>query len=156
MKIQPTTNLYIFPVNKTLISDIVKDNEAHQGPYKGALDMIVPLGTSVFAPFDGQVIKIQDGSEEWGKTREFTDKANYISLQHANGEFTELIHLAKGSFTIKEGERVKQGTALAKTGLSGWMTEPHLHWHVFRLDDGPERFKCLEVQFRDEPHTNIK
>jgi len=55
---------------------------------------------------------------------------NYITLQHANGEYTFYAHLAKGSTRVKQGQFVKRGEHLAGVGGTGETLWVHLHFQV--------------------------
>ena len=130
----------------TIIRSIEKEGSSHTGPFRGAIDFIVDLGTEVAAPLDGHIMEVVDNNDKYGPSRDFKDFLNYITISHANGEFSQLAHLAKNSAVIKAGEYVHEGQIIALTGNSGWMYEPHLHMLVFRLDKGKYGFKGLEIQ----------
>lgn len=80
--------------------------------------------------------------------RPISAAGNYVTIQHANGEYTHYAHLAAGSVTVKVGDLVKQGEVIGALGHSGNSTEPHLH---FQLMDGPEPFasRSLPLRFDD-------
>lgn len=59
--------------------------------------------------------------QNWGNT---------IVLKHAEGLYTKLSHLRKGSIKVTKGEFVKKGMLLAACGNSGRSPEPHLHFQV--------------------------
>jgi len=144
---EKTKNIYSLPVPRSSITKIVKDNLSYQGPFKGAVDLAVPLDTLVWAAADGIVVKLKDDSVEHGSSKEYGSEVNYVTIKHQNGEFSEYLHLAKGSVVVKAGEKVQRGQEIGKTGLSGWMTAPHLHFIVYKLTDDEHGFKGLEVQF---------
>jgi murein DD-endopeptidase MepM/ murein hydrolase activator NlpD len=60
---------------------------------------------------------------------------NHVVVEHAGAESSLYAHLRTGSVKVKPGEAVKRGQAIGKVGLSGNVTEPHLHFHV---TDGPD------------------
>lgn len=142
-------NIYDLPFpKKTKVKFIVKDNEAHRGPFKGALDFSVELGTPVLAPLDGEVTDTCDIHEKYGSSHEFVNYLNYITIKHTNNEYSQLAHLAKGSLLVTVGDKVKEGEKVAITGLSGWMTAPHLHMLVFELTQTKKGFRGLEIRFK--------
>ncbi len=47
-----------------------------------------------------------------------------------------LAHLQRGSLTVRAGETVEVGQAIAKIGHSGNTTEPHLHIHARKENTG--------------------
>ncbi len=59
---------------------------------------------------------------------------NHVILKLGDERFAFYAHLKPGSVTVKEGERVRAGQAIAQTGNSGSSTGPHLH---FQLVDRP-------------------
>ncbi len=55
---------------------------------------------------------------------------NYIIIDHQNGEYSLLLHLKKGSITVKVGDRIKQGQPIAQMGISGDSEYVHLHYQL--------------------------
>lgn len=45
-------------------------------------------------------------------------------------------HLQNGSIQVRAGEMVKQGQPIAKTGNSGWTTQPHIHIQAMKMTQG--------------------
>ena len=144
------TNTYSYPVDKRKITLLVDETTSgsHQGAYRGSVDMAAPLNTVVKAAADGVVVRVRDDSNRHGDTIDFGQDMNYITIEHSNGELSEYGHLAKGSDMVKVGQKVKTGQPIAKTGLSGWMFAPHLHFMVYKKTARPEDFQCLIVQFQ--------
>ncbi|MBI2593435.1 M23 family metallopeptidase [Candidatus Daviesbacteria bacterium] len=150
---EKTKNIYSLPLNpETKIKNILYDWPSHEGPFRGAVDFAVDLGSAVLAPLDGKVIEIVDQFDRHGETEEFAPFLNYITIAHENGEYSQLAHIKKSSVKVKIGDFVKTGQKLAVTGLNGWMMEPyleHLHMLVFKLQLGSS-FKGLEIRFLKE------
>lgn len=144
-----TTNIYSYPVDKEKITLLVDETASgsHRGAYKGSVDMAVPLNTVVTAAADGVVTRVRDNCDRHGDTIDFGQDMNYITIEHTNGELSEYGHLAKGSAIVKVGQKVKTGQPIAKTGLSGWLFAPHLHFMVYKFVTKPQGFQCLEVRF---------
>jgi len=135
-----------FPLD-TKIELIVKENQAHAGPFKGAIDFAVKLQTPVLAPLDGEVLEVIDSNDKFGVTEKFAPYVNFITIKHADNEFSQLLHLEKGSSLIRAGDEVKKGEQIALSGNSGWMTGPHIHMFVFKLTSERKGFKGLEIRF---------
>ncbi len=76
---------------------------------------------SIIDDFDDNVIGQKDMEHNWGNT---------IIIKHSERLYTKLSHLKKGSFEVKEGDRVKRGDPLARCGNSGLSPYPHLHFQV--------------------------
>jgi murein DD-endopeptidase MepM/ murein hydrolase activator NlpD len=78
---------------------------------------------------------------------------NCVVVDHGNGEWSALMHLQKGSVTVKVGDRVKQGQVLGRLGSSGDSFGPHLHLQLMagsRLFADPS----LPMRFTNLPEFN--
>ena len=143
-----TKNIYGYPFPpETKVEFVIKDNRAHTGAFKGAIDFAVKLKTPVIAPLNGKVVEVVDSNDKFGTTEEFTTYTNFITIKHTNDELSQLVHLKKGSALVKVGDKVKKGDLIALTGNSGWMTGPHLHIFVFKLISYGAKFKGLAIRF---------
>ena len=142
-----TANLYKVPLPRDVkVGEIIINSPAHIGNRRGAIDFLVDIGTCVLAPLDGVVVAKVDKHYKYGPGEEFSDYLNEIVIKHTNGEYSQLAHLAKYSVLVKVGEQVSQGQILAYTGLSGWMTDPHLHFFVFTFVNN--QIKGCKIKFR--------
>lgn len=146
--LEVSRNIYAQPIPPASNARIWKYSPAHTGPYRGAIDFLLPSGTQVLAPHRGRIVNVVDKFDKYGPTEKFVDYLNYITIEHENGEFSQVAHLAPNSSTVSPGEEVTKGQAIGTTGLSGWMTEPHLHFFVFKLVHGPEKFQGVRIRFR--------
>ncbi|HEX4774895.1 MAG TPA: GNAT family N-acetyltransferase [Candidatus Saccharimonadales bacterium] len=142
----PTANQYELPIAIKAVETVVFNSPAHVGVYEGAIDFGTPVGTTVLAPLDGTVVAVMDEQQEYGSSSEYAHKANYVQIGHAESEISNLVHLEAGSAVVKEGDRIEQGQVVARTGLSGWMTDPHLHWDVIRKDVSVTGFETLKIK----------
>ncbi|WP_435159325.1 M23 family metallopeptidase [Haladaptatus sp. DFWS20] len=97
-------------------------------------------GEPMLAPADGRVVKTKDGYRDSPYFRGMLDplqrdiRGNFVTIQHAENEYSVLAHLQEESITVEEGERVERGQQVGRCGHSGNSTEPHLH---FQLQDRP-------------------
>ena len=127
--------------------------QSHIGPFKWAIDLLVPDGTPVLAAQDGVVAEVREDSDRWGNGPEFRDYLNYVTIGHPSGEYTQYCHLAKSSVAasgIRIGSVVRKGQQIAVAGKTGWTDRDHLHFVVFREDYVPENpfgFKSLQPRF---------
>lgn len=112
-----------------------------------AIDFLMPVGTTVCAAREGVVNAIRDDSTDGGADRSFENCANFVIVRHKDGTYANYVHLNAHSVQVKLGQKVSAGTALAKSGQSGWSTEPHLHFDVYRVVSGKHR-ATLPVQIR--------
>ncbi|MDO8555329.1 MAG: M23 family metallopeptidase [bacterium] len=126
---------------------------SHIGPFKWAIDFLVPDGTEVLASKDGQIIEAVDSFREWGPSEEFRDKLNYLTIRHCGGEYSQYCHIAPGSFQdtgLKVGNYISTGQPIAHVGKTGWTDRDHLHFIVFRLGKlrgSPYCFYSLRIRF---------
>lgn len=129
---------------------------SHFGDERFAWDFGVPLDTPVFAAAAGVVVWMEDTRTSFGVGPEFRWEANFVVLDHGGGLFTSYVHLAAGSALVAPGDAVAAGEVLAKTGLSGQMTGPHLHFQVENVWSAsvPARFAtplgCVHLPQQDE------
>lgn len=91
-------------------------------PHYG-IDIVAPVGTQVIAPAAGVVRLAHPGMFFSGKT---------LIIDHGFGLSSSFLHLSE--ILVKEGERVKQGEAIARVGASGRVTGPHLDWRMNWFD----------------------
>ena len=124
--------LYRRPFPDTVAGILELGSPGHVGKNRFAVDFLVPEGTSVLAPRDGVVIGLKDDSDQGGPHRRFQSYGNFINISHRNGEWSRLVHLAKGSIRVKLWQEVKAGEAIAQQGSTGWTYEPHIHFAVYR------------------------
>jgi murein DD-endopeptidase MepM/ murein hydrolase activator NlpD len=118
----------------------------------------------VLAPADGVVVDVHDGDPELGRAGGFshplkrTVTGNAVTIRHAEGEYSSLVHLVPGSIAVDPGERVERGQRIGRCGHSGNSAEPHLHFQVqdhptFEVSAGlPVRFEEVAV---DTPGVDV-
>ena len=81
-------------------------------------DYGIPEGTEVKACADGKVVMAENRiSTGWS-----------IVIEHLPGLYSLYYHLSK--MDVKEGDMVKQGDLIGKSGSTGLATGPHLHWEM--------------------------
>ena len=88
-------------------------------------DYPVPVGTPVQAAADGVVFDDAPGFEF----------GTYIQIDHMNGYQTLYGHLSSKS--VKVGDHVRGGQVIGKSGQSGNVTGPHLHFEVRKGSNNP-------------------
>lgn len=80
------------------------------------IDFHTPIGTPVKASADGVVIA----------AKEYYFPGKTVVLDHGLGLYTGYSHLSKMS--VRPGQKIKQGEVIGRSGISGKVTGPHLHW----------------------------
>jgi|GEM_PF-1768973 len=94
---------------------------AHNPPYEG---------TPITAARAGIVKRAYDQSTTGGANSNFANLANFVVIDHLDGEESVYLHLQPYSVPVQVGECVEQGQVIGKLGNTGWSTNPHLHFHV--------------------------
>jgi murein DD-endopeptidase MepM/ murein hydrolase activator NlpD len=97
-------------------------NGVPKQPHPGE-DIVVPTGTPVTAPAGGVVTLAEPDLYFTGGT---------VIIDHGHGLSSVLVHLSK--LLVKTGDTVKQGQLVAKSGMTGRATGPHLHWGMYWFD----------------------
>lgn len=98
-----------------LYSNGSKSTSIHWG-----IDFGIPTGTPVFAAGDGIVVMACNRITT-GLT---------VVIEHASGVYSLYYHL--DALLADEGEQVRTGTLIGRSGSTGLSTGPHLHWE-FRV-----------------------
>jgi len=102
---------------------------SHYGPKnRYAMDIAMPEGTQIIAARGGVVVKAENGQTGRGND----PSGNFVRVLHDDGTMGVYLHLKKGSVSVREGQRVSVGTALALSGNTGNSSGPHLHFVVQR------------------------
>ena len=106
-------------------------NESFRWPAKGrviagygssgneGINIAVPEGTPVKAAEEGTVAYAGSEVKGYGKL---------ILVRHANGYVSAYAH--NGEIDVKPGDKVKRGQVIAKSGASGNVTSPQLHFEI--------------------------
>ncbi|WP_370867379.1 peptidoglycan DD-metalloendopeptidase family protein [Atopomonas sediminilitoris] len=93
-----------------------------------AMDIAMPVGTPIVAARGGVVVKTENQQSGRGNN----PSGNYVRVLHEDGTMSVYLHLMRGSVAVMEGQRVKRGQQLARSGNTGNSTGPHLHFVVQR------------------------
>jgi murein DD-endopeptidase MepM/ murein hydrolase activator NlpD len=119
---------------------------SHTGQDRCAIDFGLPEGTPVLAARDGLVVLVRDGFDRGAPDPAYKQQANLVFVRHSDGTLAEYVHLVKGGMKVKEGDTVRAGQILARSGNSGYSRGPHLHFMVFRAKDSKTR-ESLPIRF---------
>ena len=105
-------------------------------------------GEPVYAPADGQVIKVVDGLPcgPIGNRDLANPGGNHVVIDIGNDRQVLLAHLVAGSVAVEEGAYVTSGALIGRVGNSGNSDAPHLHLHVQSASETmvPFRFRSME------------
>lgn len=111
-----------------------------------SLDFDLPEGTPVFSARGGVVVDMKQDSNEGGEADYYRDKANYVTILHNDGTFGDYLHLQKNTVRVRVGQKIRAGQQLALSGSTGFITGPHLHFHVKIAQEGG-KYTTIPVKF---------
>jgi murein DD-endopeptidase MepM/ murein hydrolase activator NlpD len=137
------TSPYVLPYEVGQIYQVSQGN-CSQGshrvgtPIQYAYDFRMPIGTSVVAARDGNVLVVDvDGNDTSGQER-------LIVVGHDDGSIGLYVHLTKDGSFVSPGDDVRRGDLIAASGK-------HLHFHVQACSD----CEGVPVTFLNtRPHPN--
>ncbi len=116
------------------------------------------FGAPVLAPADGIVVAVQNRHRDcpWPGMVDplaWSIIGNYVVIRHANGEYSLLAHLRRGSVRVRPGDQVQRGQIVGECGNSGHSSEPHLH---FQVQDHPNFFLAASLPVRYSRWCRVK
>lgn len=103
-------------------------------PHQG-IDLAAPVGTPVMAVADG-IVSFAGWKNGYGNT---------LSIKHPGGYETQYAHLSRFADGIKVGVHVAQKQVVARVGMTGIATGPHLD---YRIAENGVLKNPLSVKFR--------
>ncbi|MFG2191786.1 transglycosylase family protein [Streptomyces sp. NPDC048639] len=86
--------------------------------YHTGVDFPVPTGTSVRAVAGGRVVEAG-----WGGSYGYQ-----VVIRHADGKYSQYAHLS--ALSVRAGQPVNGGQRIGRSGSTGNVTGPHLHFEV--------------------------
>ena len=89
------------------------------GLQNDGINLAVPEGTPVKAADDGVVAYASNELKRYG---------NLVLVRHSNGFVTAYAHASE--IMVKRGDSVKRGQVIAKSGQTGSVTSPQLHFEI--------------------------
>jgi murein DD-endopeptidase MepM/ murein hydrolase activator NlpD len=92
---------------------------AHNGQQNDGIDLSVPEGTSVKAADDGVVSYAGNELKSYG---------NMVLVRHYNGYVTTYAHASE--LMVKRGDQVRRGQIIARSGQTGNVNAPQLHFEI--------------------------
>ncbi len=98
---------------------IVGFGPSPNGSQNDGIDVAVPEGTPVKAAEDGVVAYSGNELKGYG---------NLVLVRHSNGYVTAYAHTSE--ILVKKGDTIKRGQVIAKSGQTGSVTSPQLHFEI--------------------------
>lgn len=136
LEAHPNTNYpYVFPFahgTKQKLTQGFNGRYSHRGWLKYSLDFGLKIGTEIYAAREGIVVDVKDDSSKGGPRRKYRKYANYITIYHNDGTFSQYVHLKKDGSVVKPGDYVYQGQLIGYSGNTGRVKGPHLHFMVYK------------------------
>ena len=123
---------------------------SHHGGDCYSIDFKMPEGSPIHSAREGVVVGIKDDSNVGGSDKKFEWDANYILIKHSDGTLGHYVHLQKNGVKVKIGDLVQAGQQIGLSGNTGHSTGPHLHFAVFKAQNGKQR-ETIPVKFRTTP-----
>ena len=138
---QTNTRPSLWPVNGRLMSPFGgrTDPLSGEGAMHTGVDLAASMGTPVHVTADGIV-----AHASWGG-----QYGNLLVIDHGDGMQTYYAHLS--GFSVIPGQEVRRGEIVARSGATGKVTAPHLHYEV-RIGGTPVNpYKYLADSLIDQP-----
>jgi murein DD-endopeptidase MepM/ murein hydrolase activator NlpD len=90
------------------------------GSFHSGADIAAPAGTAIRAPADAVVVLAARAP--------FTLEGHLLMLDHGMGLNSALLHCS--ALLVEVGQSVRRGEEVARVGMTGRATGPHLHWSL--------------------------
>ena len=106
---------------------------SHQGEF--AIDFHMEEGEKIYSARGGIVFNIKEDSKIGGPDRnKFIKHGNKVNVMHDDGTYAKYVHLRYNGVVVENGKRVQRGDLLGYSGNTGWSTEPHLHFAIYKVN----------------------
>jgi murein DD-endopeptidase MepM/ murein hydrolase activator NlpD len=91
------------------------------------IDFAAGAGADVYSFAAGKVVGVYGGCSV-GNMNCNGGAGNFVVIDHENGFFTRYLHLT--SITVKQGDRVVEGSKIGTEGNTGFSYGSHLHFEL--------------------------
>lgn len=114
-----------------------KHTEKPRSVYHHGLDLRGRWGDPIYSMADGTVVC----------ARRMHYEGNFTMIDHGNGIFTGYMHQSK--FHVREGQKVKAGQLIGKSGATGRARGAHLHLNLWIRGTPVEPLSLLSLPLRN-------
>jgi len=135
------------PGSSYKVSQGYNSSFSHHGADQFAIDWKMPEGTELRAARGGRVVRVKDDSNVGGRTMRFDQYNNFIIIRHEDGTLGHYCHLKENGIKVTPGQVVQTGEAIALSGNTGFSSGAHLHFCVYKTQDGRQRV-TIPVKFQ--------
>ena len=140
---------------------VVIDNEGKQFSGLGIkAEEYYCFGLPVLCPADGKILALENSipDNSPGVKNEKNNWGNYVIIEHAEGEYTEISHFKMSSIIVNVGEYVTRGQQLGLCGNSGYSPIPHIHIQrqkgsFLASESLPMKFSHYEISSNGKPQV---
>jgi len=127
----PEAGLFRWPAKGRIISAF---GSRDLNGINNGINISMPEGTPVKAAEAGVVAYSGDDIKKFGKL---------VLIKHENGYVSAYAH--NGELDVKKGDVVKRGQVIAKSGVSGDVTSPQLHFQLRKGEQPVDPIKYLDT-----------
>ena len=141
----PIASTAAYPISQSFNGEVTHTTPENQY----AVDIAMPVGTTVYAALGGRVMDIEEDFNQGGtSSKDLAQKANHVRILHDDGTMGVYAHLDLASALVRPGQRVRTGQRIARSGNTGFSSGPHLHF-VIQQNVGMS-LVSVPFRFRDE------
>lgn len=102
-----------------------------------AIDFQLPFGTEVKCARRGKVATVFDFNKGYYTGYDpdlgFKVLTNFVIIDHGDGTAALYSHLEHHGCSLQPKQPINTGDIISRTGKSGWVPVPHLHFQVFEF-----------------------
>ncbi|MEW2451767.1 transglycosylase family protein [Streptomyces parvulus] len=113
-----THRAVVAPVDGAVGTPYHQSGSSWSKGYHTGVDFPVPTGTSIKSVAAGRVV-----SAGWGGSYGYQ-----VVVRHGDGRYSQYAHLS--AISVRDGQSVSAGQRLGRSGSTGNVTGPHLHFEV--------------------------
>jgi murein DD-endopeptidase MepM/ murein hydrolase activator NlpD len=139
-----------FPKNKQYsVMQGNNTNFTHNNDFsRYAIDFDLKTNDTICAASDGYVVGVIDKYKDSGKTKEWRDYANFITIyEPISGVFMQYVHLVENGSLVKIGDKITRGQKIGLSGNTGYSNKEHLHFNCLVPVNNNEGLKSIPITF---------